>query len=81
MREEKVTYDSLDVEYTQPAIIGSDSALHTAGDVWLLGEGPGSEVVRGYLDNTDIFRIMARSIDPQWQNPPDDPKSNASAAP
>lgn len=52
-----------DPDYSQPALIERQSAAHTAGDVWLLATGPGSESVRGFLDNTEIFRIMARAID------------------
>jgi len=47
---------------TFPALIQAGSAWHTGGNVWLLGQGPGSEKVRGFLDNTDIFKIMAAAI-------------------
>ncbi len=47
-----------DPEYVQPALIPLDSGLHAGGDVWLLGNGPGSEAIHGFLDNTDIHRIM-----------------------
>jgi alkaline phosphatase len=52
-----------DVDYAQPALLPFRSALHTGGDVWLLGEGPGSEEVRGFLDNTQIFDLMANAIE------------------
>ncbi len=48
--------------YVQPALVASGSAAHTGGDVWMLASGPGSEVVRGYLDNTDVFRIARAAI-------------------
>lgn len=51
-----------DPDYQQPAAVAAKSALHTGGDVWLLGEGPGSESVNGYLDNTDIFRLITSQI-------------------
>jgi alkaline phosphatase len=51
-----------DPDYVQPALIPRDSALHAGGDVWLLGSGPGSEAVHGFLDNTDIYRIMKGAI-------------------
>ncbi len=54
--------DAADPDFSQPALVAKDSAYHTGGDVWLLGSGPGSEVVRGYLDNTDIFRILLAAI-------------------
>jgi alkaline phosphatase len=48
-----------DPDYVQPAAIASKAVEHTGGDVWLLGEGPGSEKVHGYLENTDIYRLIA----------------------
>lgn len=41
-----------------PAAFYAPSAINTAGDVIAVGVGPGSEAVRGFLDNTDIFRIL-----------------------
>jgi alkaline phosphatase len=51
-----------DPDYVQPAAMKSNAVEHTGGDVWLLGEGPGSEAVHGYLDNTDIYRLIAAAI-------------------
>jgi alkaline phosphatase len=51
-----------DPDYRQPALIEGQSARHSGGDVWLLADGPGAEQVHGYLENTDIFRIMADAI-------------------
>lgn len=51
-----------DGDYRQPALIGTKASLHSGGDVWLVADGPGSERVRGSLNNTDIFRIMAEAI-------------------
>ncbi len=45
-----------------PALLKTGSAFHSGGDVWLLGEGPGSEAVHGFLDNTDIYKIIAKTI-------------------
>ena len=58
-KEKKLTTE---VDYVQPALIPLDSALHTGGDVWLLANGPGAEKVRGSMDNTEIFRVMAEAI-------------------
>ena len=52
-----------DPDYTQPALIKEGSASHSGGDVWLLADGPGAETVRGYMENTDIFRVMADAIE------------------
>ncbi len=38
------------------------SAKHTGGDVWLIGRGPGSDKVRGFMDNTQVFSILADAI-------------------
>jgi alkaline phosphatase len=51
-----------DPDFQQPAAIDGKAATHTGGDVWLLGDGPGSGKVHGYLDNTDIYRIIASAI-------------------
>lgn len=51
-----------DPNYTQPALMLATSAAHSGGDAWLLGSGPGSENIRGYLDNTDIYQIISRAI-------------------
>ena len=54
--------EETDPDYAQPALLPFGSSLHTAGDVWLVGDGPGSENVRGFLDNTEIFDLMAEAI-------------------
>ena len=51
-----------DPGYAQPALISVASALHTGGDVWLVAKGPGSERASGYLENTDIFKILEDAI-------------------
>ena len=56
-----------DVDYTRPdavspALLKTGAAFHSGGNVWLLGQGPGSERVHGFLDNTDIYRIMTAAI-------------------
>lgn len=54
--------EQTDPAFTQPALLPRKSAMHTGGDVWLLGEGPGGEAVVGFLDNTDVFRIARDAI-------------------
>lgn len=63
MRSVEETVRETDVDYEQPALIEAKASFHTAGDVWLLGDGPGSENVRGFLDNTEIFTLMAKAIE------------------
>jgi alkaline phosphatase len=43
-----------------PAMMGA--SVHSGEDVILTGTGPGSESIRGSLDNTDVFRIMADAL-------------------
>ncbi len=43
-----------------PAMMGA--SVHSGEDVILTATGPGSELVRGSLDNTDVFRIMADAL-------------------
>ena len=39
-----------------PAMI--NAGVHSGEDVILTAIGPGSEAVRGQIDNSDVFRIM-----------------------
>ena len=36
--------------------------VHTGEDVVLTASGPGAEQVRGFLDNTAVFRIIANAL-------------------
>lgn len=51
-----------DPQYVQPALVPLASSLHSGGDVWLLADGPGSEAVHGYMDNTHIHHLIADAI-------------------
>jgi alkaline phosphatase len=63
MRSVEEVVQETDVDYEQPALLEAKASFHTAGDVWLLADGPGSENVRGFLDNTEIFSLMAKAIE------------------
>lgn len=39
-----------------------NASVHSGEDVILTATGPGSERVRGQLDNTEVFRIMAEAL-------------------
>jgi alkaline phosphatase len=39
-----------------------EGGVHTVDDVTLDAMGPGSERVRGFIDNTEVFRIMAEAL-------------------
>ena len=43
-----------------PAMINAD--VHSGEDVVLTASGPGSERVRGQLDNTEVFRVMVEAL-------------------
>jgi alkaline phosphatase len=43
-----------------PAMMGA--SVHSGEDVILTATGPGSERVRGSMDNTEVFRVMADAL-------------------
>lgn len=40
----------------------ADQGVHSADDVVARGWGPGSEMLRGFIDNTYVFRIIATNL-------------------
>jgi len=40
----------------------ASDGVHTADDVVLTAIGPGSEMVRGFMDNTEVFRVMVNAL-------------------
>ena len=40
----------------------ANASVHSGEDVILTATGPGAERVRGQLDNTDVFRVMAEAL-------------------
>ncbi len=40
----------------------ANSSVHSGEDIILTASGPGSEGVRGQMDNTDVFRAMAEAL-------------------
>lgn len=46
----------------EPAAFQTPSALNTAEDVLAIGTGPGSEKLRGFLQNTAIYELMKSSL-------------------
>ena len=47
-----------------------NASVHSGEDVILTATGPGSERVRGQIDNTEVFRIIAEALGLGHQ-PPD----------
>jgi alkaline phosphatase len=43
---------------SEPAAVYTKSALNTVEDVVVFGAGPGTEMLRGSIDNTQIFKII-----------------------
>ena len=39
-----------------------NASVHSGEDVILTATGPGSERVRGQMDNTEVFRVMAEAL-------------------
>ncbi|MBU3577999.1 alkaline phosphatase [Polynucleobacter sp. UK-Kesae-W10] len=42
--------------------VHQDSGVHTADDAVLNAQGPGSEKFKGFMDNTEVFKIMVESL-------------------
>jgi alkaline phosphatase len=47
---------------TEPAAFQAPSALDTAEDVVAIGRGAGSEKIRGFMENTEIFQILKKAL-------------------
>ena len=47
---------------TQPSAFRLPSSVGTAGDVLSMGSGPGSEKLHGFIDLTDIHRIIQEAL-------------------
>jgi alkaline phosphatase len=39
-----------------------DSGVHTADDAVLNAQGPGAEKFKGFMDNTEVFKVMVESL-------------------
>ncbi len=46
----------------EPAAFQAPSALNSAEDVVAIGKGPGSDKLHGFIDNTDIFRLLKDAL-------------------
>ena len=40
----------------------ASNGVHAADDVILTGMGPGSEMISGFMDNTEVFRLIANAL-------------------
>ena len=51
-----------EAEYLEPAAVYAKSALNTVEDMAAAGSGPGSTALHGYIDSTQIFRIIREQL-------------------
>ena len=49
-------------QYTEPAASKRAAAIGTAEDAVVVATGPGSEKIHGFIDNTDLFRIIEKGL-------------------
>ena len=61
IKGETLTETAKNSDHTKIAVAVSLEDAHTAEEVPLLGMGPGSERISGYMSNTDVFKIMMAS--------------------
>ncbi|MEM7081669.1 MAG: alkaline phosphatase [Pseudomonadota bacterium] len=61
-KEVMATADTSDVNYQQQATVGLYSETHSGTDVPVYAGGPGSDNVRGVLEQNKLFDIMARAL-------------------
>jgi alkaline phosphatase len=47
---------------TEPAASKRAAGIGTAEDAVAVGTGPGAEALRGFKDNTDIFKVLEKSL-------------------
>lgn len=47
---------------TEPAAFYAPNAINTADDMVAIGTGPGSQDLRGFLDNTIIYKIIRKNL-------------------
>ena len=40
----------------------ASNEVHTAEDVVLTATGPGAQMVRGYMENTEVFKVMVHAL-------------------
>jgi len=58
IKGESLTETARNADHTKITSVVSLEDAHTAEEVPLLGMGPGSERINGFMSNTDVFKIM-----------------------
>jgi len=46
----------------EPSAFRIPQALNTARDMIVVGSGPGSELLNGFMDNTEVFKILQKGL-------------------
>ena len=60
-REDLTGIDTTDKDFHQQALVFSGSETHAGEDVPVFASGPGAELVRGVIEQHEIFHIMGRA--------------------
>ena len=68
--KERGTFDANEVYASSPGAVlrvgnlpkGANSDVHSAEDSLLNAYGPGSDMVKGFMDNTDVFKVMVNAL-------------------
>ncbi len=55
-------YDTTSPDFHQEALVGLRAETHGGEDVALFARGPGSDVVRGVINQNEVFHIMRRAL-------------------
>ena len=50
------------VQKGEPAAFYAPAGISNADDVVAVGAGPGSQVLKGFLDNTFIFKLVQENL-------------------
>lgn len=61
IREDLTDVDTTDKDFKQQALVFMPSETHAGEDVAIFAAGPGSELVRGVMDQQEIFHVMGFS--------------------
>ena len=61
VRQDISDVDTTDKDYQQDTLIFMGSETHAGEDVPVFASGPGSELVRGVIEQNELFHIMGRS--------------------
>ncbi len=61
VREDLTNVDTTDKDFHQQTLIFSGSETHAGEDVPVYASGPGAELIRGTIEQNEIFHVMGRA--------------------